>query len=102
MAPTTQARFLADALGSGATTWVKIVIGPDTDHDEFDAAHRHGGGASDGATTPLEVFLQPLTPFGAAATAPTPDQVLELHERALRLHPRVRVVPQTHKAIGQL
>jgi organic radical activating enzyme len=59
-------------------------------------------GASVGRDVPIEVFLQPLTPFGAATTSPSPDQVLELHERALRIHPRVRVVPQTHKAIGQL
>ena len=38
VAPTTQATFLAAALAGGATTWVKIVIGPDTDTDEFDAA----------------------------------------------------------------
>jgi len=58
--------------------------------------------ASTGRADPIEVFLQPLTPFGAASTAPTPEQVLALHDRALRIHPRVRVVPQTHKAIGQL
>ena len=102
VAPTTQATFLTAALASGATTWVKVVIGPDTDPDEFDAGIAMVAAASDGAPVSLEVFLQPLTPFGTAATAPTPDQVLELHERALRLHPRVRVVPQTHKAIGQL
>ena len=38
VAPTTQATFLAAALTSGATTWVKVVIGPDTDPEEFDAA----------------------------------------------------------------
>ena len=58
--------------------------------------------ASAGRTDPVEVFLQPLTPFGDASKAPTPNQVLELQERALRTHRRVRVVPQTHKAIGQL
>ncbi len=31
-----------------------------------------------------------------------PRQVLELQARALRLYPYVRVIPQTHKAIGQL
>ena len=49
-----------------------------------------------------EVFLQPVTPFGTVLEAPTPEQVLELQARALRRYPRVRVVPQTHKAIGQL
>jgi organic radical activating enzyme len=49
-----------------------------------------------------EIFLQPVTPFADVTAAPSPGQVLELQERALRLHPRVRVVPQTHKLIGQL
>ena len=102
VAPATQATFLDEALASGATTWVKIVVGPDTDLDEFDAGLAMVAAASTGRDHPVEVFLQPLTPFGGALAAPTPDQVLELHERALRLHRRVRVVPQTHKAIGQL
>jgi 7-carboxy-7-deazaguanine synthase len=102
VAPGTQSRFLHQALASGATTWVKVVVGPDTDHDEFDAGLAMVAQASAGRDHPIEVFLQPLTPFGAARAAPTPEQVLELHERALRIHPRVRVVPQTHKAIGQL
>jgi 7-carboxy-7-deazaguanine synthase len=100
--PTTQAEFLGEALASGATTWVKVVVGPDTDPDEFDAGIAMVAAASAGRNAPIEVFLQPLTPFGAASAAPTPGQVLELHERALHIHPKVRVVPQTHKAIGQL
>jgi 7-carboxy-7-deazaguanine synthase len=102
VAPTTQAKFLDEALASGTTTWVKVVIGPDTDPDEFAAGIAMVAGASDGRDAPIEIFLQPLTPFGLATAAPTPVQVLDLHERALRIHPRVRVVPQTHKAIGQL
>jgi len=102
VAPTTQARFLSAALESGATTWVKIVIGPDTDPGEFDGALAMVADASAGRPEPIEVFLQPLTPSGTATRAPSPGQVLELHERALRIHRRVRVVPQTHKAIGQL
>jgi len=102
VARTTQARFLDQALSSGAVTWVKAVIGPDTDLEEFDAAIAMVAAASAGRRDPVEVFLQPLTPFGAATKAPTVQQVLELHERALRIHPRVRVVPQTHKSIDQL
>ena len=102
VAPATQAAFLDAALATGAVTWVKVVIGPDTDPDEFDAGIAMVAAASQRAPGPVEVFLQPLTPFGAARTAPTPGQVLALHDRALRAHPRVRVVPQTHKAIGQL
>ena len=102
VAPATQASFLAAALATGAVTWVKAVIGPDTDTDEFDAGIAMVAAASRSAPRPVEIFLQPLTPFGSAPTAPTPAQVLALHDRALRAHPRVRVVPQTHKAIGQL
>ena len=102
VAPATQARFLTESVATGATTWVKVVIGPDTDLDEFDAGIAMVARVSSGRAVPIEVFLQPLTPFGAATAAPTPDLVLELHERALRIHRRVRVVPQTHKAIGQL
>jgi len=102
VAPATQAAFLTRAVASGATTWVKVVIGPDTDLAEFDAAIALVAQVSAGRSDPIEVFLQPLTPFGAAPVAPPPDLVLELHERALRIHRRVRVVPQTHKAIGQL
>ena len=102
VSPSTQATFLGAALATGATTWVKVVVGPDTDEDEFDAAIAMVAAASAGAPRAIEVFLQPLTPFGVATTAPGPDQVLALQERALSIHPRVRVVPQTHKAIGQL
>lgn len=114
VAPATQQEFLRTALEAGATTWVKMVIGADTDADQFDEAIRmvatladqHLGGPvgpmSPGTDRRPDVFLQPMTPFGTATSAPTPEQVLELHERALRQYPRVRVVPQTHKSMGQL
>jgi organic radical activating enzyme len=101
--PAMQRRFLQAALGSSATTWVKVVIGADTDPAEFDrAVDMLASIAAAATTTPPELFLQPVTPFGTVDRAPSPEQVLELQERALRRHPRVRVVPQTHKAIGQL
>lgn len=114
VAPATQRRFLRAALDAGVDTWVKIVVGPATDVGEFDravtmvaeaAADRTRGRRSGRSLTSgrgPEVFLQPVTPFGGVTTPATPDQVLALHDRALRLYPRVRVIPQTHKAIGQL
>ncbi len=96
----TQRRFLTAAVSSGATTWVKLVIGAATDPVEFDRAVATVASVARGHD--VEIFLQPVTPFGAVERAPSPTQVLELQERALRQHPRVRVVPQTHKAIGQL
>ncbi len=114
VATETQWKFLDTALQAGVTTWVKMVIGPSTDVVQFDSAIRMvaelatsrsasapGSQAGDLDRRP-EVFLQPVTPFGGVAAAPTPDEVLELQERALRRYPRVRVIPQTHRAIGQL
>jgi organic radical activating enzyme len=114
VAPGVQRRFLDTAIEGGVTTWVKIVVGASTDPDQFDGAMamvaeaaghvRYGDGRSDadGADHRPEVFLQPVTPFGKVTEGPSPDQVLALQERALRRYPRVRVIPQTHKAIGQL
>jgi hypothetical protein len=100
-----QRRFIAASAAADVATWVKIVIGAATDPVEFDAAiamvvEVAEGCEADGKA--IEVFLQPVTPFGSVTAAPTPGQVLGLHDRALRRYPRVRVVPQTHKAIGQL
>jgi 7-carboxy-7-deazaguanine synthase len=114
--PDVQRSFLRTALEVDRATWVKIVIGAKTDLDEFDGAVsmvlEEAVNAADtrGAANPEaharssgpEVFLQPVTPFGAVLEPPTPESVLELQARALGHYPRVRVVPQTHKAIGQL
>ncbi len=99
--PGTQERFLATALDAGLTTWVKVVLGPATDADELDAA-LDAVARRAGDPPRVEVFLQPVTPFGTVSEAPSASRVLALQERALRRYPRVRVVPQTHKAIGQL
>jgi len=117
VAADTQRQFLNTAVRAGVTTWVKIVIGATTDLDQFDqavgmvaeAARLPDGGSGVSGNTGgadghhrLEVFLQPVTPFGDVNAGPSPDQVLRLQERALRTYPCIRVVPQTHKAIGQL
>lgn len=92
----THRRFLE--IGAARNLFVKVVIGPATDPEELDRAvtmvHE--------VVPDTEVFLQPVTPFGDVTAAPSPGQVLELQARALRLHPHVRVVPQTHKLIAQL
>ena len=110
--PDTQRGFLDAALRSGVKTWVKLVIGASVDLDEFDRAidmvaeldhtHNDEAGAAGRPGRRTEVFLQPVTPFADVHTAPAPEQVLDLQGRALERYPRVRVVPQTHKAIGQL
>ena len=92
----THGRFLELARQHNVS--VKIVIGPDTDPAELDTAVTMVAGVAPAAA----VYLQPVTPFAAVRRPPSPEQILELHDRALRLHADVRVVPQTHKMIGQL
>lgn len=94
--PETHRRFLE--LAATRDVAVKIVLGPGTSTEELSAAV----GMVEETAPGSPVFLQPVTPFGSVSAAPTPEQVLEWHDRALALHPDVRVVPQTHKLIGQL
>jgi 7-carboxy-7-deazaguanine synthase len=91
-------RFLDTALASVPHVYCKIVVGPDTAAPELVAAVEMIRACDPG----VEVFLQPVTPFDRVTAAPAPDHVLALHDAALGVHPLVRVVPQTHKAIGQL
>jgi len=101
--PTVQRRFLTVALEAGVNTWAKIVVGPDTDVGELsDAVAMVAEAASLVPDVQPVIYLQPVTPFAAVTDAPTPDDVLVFQELALRIYPDVRVVPQTHKAIGQL
>lgn len=95
--PATQRRFLELAAASCRVV-VKVVLGPETDAGELEAAVAVVAEVAPEA----EVFLQPVTPFAAVARSPAPGDVLAWQERALVLHPDVRVVPQTHKMIGQL
>jgi organic radical activating enzyme len=102
VSPDTQRVFLRTALAAGATTWVKIVVADSTDPTQFDAAVSMVAESAGDTGHEVEIFLQPVTPFGTVGASPSPGQVLDLQERALYRHPRVRVIPQTHKAIGQL
>ncbi len=102
--PLRQRQFLETALSAGLETWVKVVVGAHTDPGELDrgiAMVAEATAAGPGDVAP-EVFLQPVTPFAAVTESPSPELVLDLQARALAHYPRVRVVPQTHKAIGQL
>lgn len=94
--PKVHRRFLEVA--RAVDTYVKIVVGPATNPDELrDAVMMVADVAPE-----VTIYLQPVTPFAAVTDAPSPEQVLAWHELALRIHDDVRVVPQTHKMIGQL
>ena len=77
--------------------FVKIVITAETNVDEFEYAlnliktvGRH-----------IPLILQPVSP-NSLCRAAMPETMLSLQEKALRVLEDVRVIPQTHKFMGQL
>ena len=92
------ARFLEVALASKAEVFVKLVVSQKTPDSEIEQAIELV--ASQNPDT-LMVF-QPVTPYGAVRTPPTPEQVLRWQTLAKRRLRQVRVIPQTHKIMGQI
>lgn len=92
--------FLQVADNSQVEVFVKIIISDRTNPAELEQA-----GKLVGAVNPsIPVFLQPVTPISGKdwPIAPTPDRVLKWQALMKRYVKQVRVIPQTHKAIGQL
>lgn len=50
----------------------------------------------------IPLILQPVTPSADSGNPPTPAVILDLQAFCKRFLPDVRVIPQTHKMIGQL
>ncbi|MGV3524200.1 MAG: 7-carboxy-7-deazaguanine synthase QueE [Candidatus Sericytochromatia bacterium] len=50
----------------------------------------------------IPLILQPVTPYGVIRKPPTPEQILEWQTLAKRALKNVRVIPQTHKMMGQI
>lgn len=90
--------FLHVARKIGAELYAKAVVSAATTEREIsDAARmlrRHGGD--------VPLILQPVTRHGRSSPRPpTPAALLRLQEAALAHLRDVRVIPQTHKMIGQ-
>lgn len=88
-------RFLA--LAKQKDLYVKLVISAETTDEEF---HEAVALIAEEARDAL-VILQPVTPFGGCEAAP-PEKMLAYQAYALKRLADVRVIPQTHKMIGQL
>ncbi|MCX7779717.1 MAG: 7-carboxy-7-deazaguanine synthase QueE [Negativicutes bacterium] len=84
-------------LASECSVFVKIVVTADTTTEEFVHAVELVAGVS--ARIPL--IIQPVTPNEFCGPI-SPEAVLLLQEQALQVLRDVRVVPQTHKFLGQL
>lgn len=77
--------------------YIKLVVSAETSEAEFQQAV-----ALVARTAPTHLFIiQPVTPVGPCH-APSPAQVLHFQDLALRALDDVRVIPQTHKMLGQL
>jgi len=77
---------------------VKIVVCAGTDPFELERAARTIADVRPG----MPLILQPVTPFGTSQQPPAPAQLLDFQVLGLRYLADVRVIPQTHKMIGQL
>jgi 7-carboxy-7-deazaguanine synthase len=92
--------FLAAAKKTNAQLFVKIVVMADTLPAELEQAF-----ALVAKTDPhIEVVLQPVSGMGRSneISAPNPAQMLSWQEMGLAKLQSVRVIPQTHKMIGQM
>lgn len=89
--------FLAEAARAGEV-YVKVVLTPATRDDELDEVCRRI--AATAPATPL--VLQPVTPAGSVDATPDAATLLRWVRRCGEVLADVRLIPQTHKAIGAL
>lgn len=95
--------FLKMCHRAGVEVFTKIIISQTTNPDELHQAARLIAGVDDRIVT----FLQPMTPLAEPhssphLTAPLPEQVLAWQALMKEYLSQVRVIPQTHKMLGQL
>ncbi len=90
------ARFLRLACRKQA--YVKIVVLPDTS----DRLITEAAALIASIDPALPLVLQPVTPYGAIRRSPSPERMLQVQDLALERLKNVRVIPQTHKLMGQL
>ena len=77
--------------------YVKHVVTNDTTEMEFQRAV----GLVEAADPEILFIIQPVTPYHGCAAA-APEKILACQAEALQHLRNVRVIPQTHKMIGQL
>lgn len=99
------AEFLQLCNASQVQVFVKLIISDQTDPAELEKTAELVAGVN----PEVPVFLQPVTALGkdegksvALFSPPSPEQVLEWQALMKCRLKHVRVVPQTHKMLGQL
>lgn len=81
----------------GSQVFIKIVVGKPTKPIEIENASKAISDVD--PETPL--VIQPVTPVREIKHGPSPEQVLSFQAIAKRHLSNVRVIPQTHKLMGQ-
>ena len=89
------ARFLE--LAHTKDLYVKLVVSAETTEEEF----RKSVALLEEEAPDALFIIQPVTPYGGCAAA-SPEKILACQSHALKHLKDVRVIPQTHKMIGQL
>ncbi len=91
--------FLRLAVRPGVEVYVKAVVGSRTSRAEIARAARMVAGAR----KDVPLILQPVAPRARRRLRPPvpPEELLALQETASRFVRDVRVIPQTHKLMGQ-
>ena len=81
------------------SVWIKIVITKDTLLDEL--IHSVKIIKSVYPNNNLEIFLQPVTKINDIKP-PNELQLLNIQQNLLKIYPKIRVIPQVHRLIGQM
>ncbi|HWJ02984.1 MAG TPA: 7-carboxy-7-deazaguanine synthase QueE [Verrucomicrobiae bacterium] len=85
-------------VASQKTVYVKVVVLPDTQGTEIETTAR----LISSINPNIPLILQPVTPYGRIRKGPLPEKMIEFQDLALDYLSDVRVIPQTHKIMGQL
>lgn len=86
------------AIAARREVFVKLVLTRDTTEEELDTALEIVANVD----REIPLIMQPVTPYGIVRHPPSPEQVLQWQARAKQALRQVRVIPQTHKMIGQI
>ena len=80
------------------SVWIKIVVTKDTLSDEL--IHSIKIVKSVYPSNNLEIFLQPVTKTNNI-NPPDEIELLNIQKTLLQIYPKIRVIPQVHRLIGQ-
>jgi organic radical activating enzyme len=92
-------QFLKTCRDWDVDVFTKLVLSSETHDGEFMEAIK---GIKKAGGEETLVVLQPMTKAARTDAVPTGEQLLRWQEKALKVMPNVRVIPQTHKMIEVL